>query len=61
MDDAVRDVMRMVSMGRPFERVEAHIEELALDEESKAVLWLLAWCDAQPTRVAELLGRRVAV
>jgi hypothetical protein len=60
MDVHVRRIDAMVSEGVPFERVEAYIDGLALDDESKSALWLYLWVQTDPnarrTAVLEVLG-----
>lgn len=47
----VREIETMVRNGVPFERIEAHIEELALPADAKSALWLLAWVETdRPAR-----------
>ena len=41
----VREIDIMVRNGVPFERIEAHIEDLALPADAKSALWLLAWVE----------------
>lgn len=56
----VCEIDAMVSEGVPFERIEAHIEELVLSADGKSALWLYAWAETdRPTRrqvVRELLA-----
>jgi hypothetical protein len=56
----VREIDIMVRNGVPFERIEAHIEELTLAPDAKSALWLYAWAETdRPARrraVRELLA-----
>lgn len=54
----IEEVRRQLAREVPFERIEAFIEEQRqLDEEERAVAWLYAWVGADPTQVAQHLGR----
>jgi hypothetical protein len=47
----VCEIDKLVSRGVPWERIEAHIEELALCDEAKSALWLYAWVESdRPAR-----------
>lgn len=51
-------VRGMTVSDTPFERIEAFIETCeGLDQEERAVLWLLAWMGGKPSEVAGYLGR----
>ena len=56
----VREIDALLSAGVPFERIEAHIEELPIDADAKSALWLLAWVESdRPARrrvVREMLA-----
>lgn len=56
----VREIDIMVRNGVPFERIEAHIEDLALPADAKSALWLYLWVEVdRPARrraVRELLA-----
>lgn len=55
---AMRTVKSMNEAEAPFERVEAYVEACAyLDDAEHALLWLYAWCRAEPHVVAAELGR----
>ena len=41
----VREIDIMVRNGVPFDRIEAHIEELTLPADAKSALWLYAWVE----------------
>ena len=58
MEHTLQQVRRMMAIGRSFEHIEAFIESrVYLDDEERAVLWLIAWSGGQPSVVARELGR----
>jgi hypothetical protein len=44
------DVQHMLNEGRSRDAVEERIDVMALDEEAKAALWLLAWAEPRPVQ-----------
>ncbi len=58
MEQALQRIRRMAAKGRRFEQIEVFIENCTrLNEEERAVLWLIAWMRKQHPVVACELGR----
>ena len=57
MQQALKEVRRMMVRCHPFERIEAFIEScVRLDEEERSVLWLIPWVGREPSVIVAQLG-----
>jgi hypothetical protein len=48
----VQEVLSRLDDGWSLDQVEWFIDDLRLDDERAAALWLLAWVDPEPSRIS---------